>query len=343
MIPGCYTALITPFNTAGELDHQGLDKLIDFQMANSITGILAVGTTGESPTLTWEEHNKVIEITAKKTKGKCLCIAGTGSNNTAEAIKASEHAVKAGVNALLLVDPYYNNPSSMEIRKEYLEPIAAKYPDTDIIPYIIPGRTGSKLFSEDLAKAYKNFKNISSVKEATGDIENMKKTRKLCGEDFKIYSGDDALTFQMMSDPKIKASGIISVASNIIPGFLTEMTMELKNGNIESAKKILKDIEPLFDLVAVITKEETEFGNIIHKSKNPLPIKTLIGILGMPGGNCRRPLGKMTIKGAEKVLATGRYVFENSPHIFKSIADFFDIDIEKRLKDNKLLSDFIYQ
>lgn len=343
MTPGCYTALITPFGKDGSVDYDGLDKLIDFQLKNKITGILAVGTTGESPTLEWEEHNKVVEVTAKKTKGKCVCIAGTGSNYTQEALKASARAVEDGVDALLLVDPYYNNPSSMCIRKEYLEPIAAKFPETTIIPYVIPGRTGSKLLPEDIAIANKNFPNISCVKEATGDLENMKRTRKVCGKDFKIFSGDDALTFEMMTDPEIMASGIISVASNIIPGFVTEMAENLAAGKADDAKKILGDISPLFNLVGVITEEETDFGTTICRAKNPLPIKTLIGILGMPGGECRSPLGKMTPKGAEKVIEIGQGTFKKAPHLFKPIADFFDLDIEERFAKPELWNHLIYQ
>ena len=121
MEQGCYTALITPFTPAGDLDRDGLSGLIDFQIENRITGILATGTTGESPTFKWEEHNLVIDLTAKQTKGKCKCIAGTGSNNTDEALTATSHAGAQGVDGVLLVDPYYNGPSSLEIRREYYE------------------------------------------------------------------------------------------------------------------------------------------------------------------------------------------------------------------------------
>ncbi|MCG2753956.1 MAG: dihydrodipicolinate synthase family protein, partial [Desulfobacteraceae bacterium] len=176
MFKGCFTALVTPFiNDA--VDYEGLGKLADFQIKNGITGILAVGTTGESPTLTWDEHNKVIEDVAKKTRGKCICIAGTGSNNTKETLESSKHAVNAGVEALLLVDPYYNGPSSLEIRREYVAPVARAFPDVQIIPYVIPGRTGAQLFPEDLAILNRDFDNVNMVKEATGSIENMKHTR----------------------------------------------------------------------------------------------------------------------------------------------------------------------
>jgi len=151
MKPGCYTALVTPFTQKGEdVDYGALDQLITFQIENGINGILAVGTTGESPTLAWEEHHKVTETIARQTHGKCICIAGTGSNNTKESIAATKHAVGAGADAVLLVDPYYNGPSSLEIRKEYIAPVAEKFPDVTIIPYIIPGRTGAQLLKNSL-------------------------------------------------------------------------------------------------------------------------------------------------------------------------------------------------
>src|SRR4030042_846441 len=150
MITGGYTALITPFKE-NAVDYEGLGKLADFQIKNGISGILAVGTTGESPTLAWDEHNGVVERVALKTKNKCLCIAGTGSNNTVESIEATKHAVDVGADAVLLVDPYYNGPSSLEIRREYIEPIAKSFPSIQLIPYIIPGRTGAQMLPEDLA------------------------------------------------------------------------------------------------------------------------------------------------------------------------------------------------
>ncbi len=141
MRPGCYTATITPF--AGEaVDWKGLDRLVEFQIQSGVTGVLAVGTTGESPILSWDEHNEVTERIARQCRGKCLCIAGTGSNNPKETLDGTRHAVDYGAQAVLLVDPYYNGPSSLEIRREYVAPVARAFPSIDIIPYVIPGRTG---------------------------------------------------------------------------------------------------------------------------------------------------------------------------------------------------------
>ena len=152
-----------------------------------------------------------------KPKENACASPGAGSNNTREALSATREAVEAGVDGVLLVDPYYNGPSSMEIRKEYLARVAAAHPDLSIIPYVIPGRTGAQLLPEDLALLYRDFPNVHTVKEATGDLDNMRRTRKCCGPDFTILSGDDGLTVTMMTDPKIQAAGVISVVSNIVP------------------------------------------------------------------------------------------------------------------------------
>jgi len=332
MLTGCFTAIITPFTPKySAVDFMGLEKLVEYQVINGISGILAVGTTGESPTLSWQEHNKVIEVIAQQTRNKCSCIAGTGSNNTEEAVDGSKHSAALGVDAVLLVDPYYNGPSSLEIRKEYVGPVARAVPDIQVIPYVIPGRTGAQLLPEDLALLYRDFKNVSIVKEATGDLENMKRTRKCCGPDYTILSGDDGMTYEMMVNPEIKAAGVISVISNIVPGALSNLVRLLQQDKRDEAQRLLKSLEPLFDLVTVKTMEKTPHGEVLCRARNPLAIKTLMQLLGMPSGKCRRPIGKMTRAGFEKVLQTARKVQADSPEIFKPLADFFSVDIDERL------------
>ena len=332
METGCYTALITPFED-DRVDYDGLNALIDFQTANGITGIVAVGTTGESPTLTWDEHNQVIETVVKQTRGKCKCIAGVGSNNTRESLSATEHASHVGADAVLLVDPYYNGPSSLEIRKEYVQPIARAYPDLDIIPYVIPGRTGTQLLPEDLAMLYHEYKNVNTVKEATGDLDNMRRTRTCCGDAFTILSGDDAITFEMMTDPGIKAAGLISVYANIAPKAFTEMIRFLADGKEDEAEKIRQALTPLFDLVTVKTRETTPYGDTVCRSRNPVPAKNLMSVLGMPSGFCRPPLGKMTKNGMTVILDAARKVQANHPEVFEPLARFFNVDIDERLNN----------
>jgi len=332
MNSGCYTAITTPYK--GEaVDYEGLEKLVAFQIQNGITGILAVGTTGESPVLNWEEHNKVIEAVANGTKNQCICIAGTGSNNTAESLAGTKHAVEVGADAVLLVDPYYNGPSSLEIRREYVAPIAAAFPDLEIIPYIIPGRTGAQMLPEDLAILFKTHPNVSTVKEATADPANMRRTRECCGPEYTILSGDDGMTYEMMTDPAINAAGVISVASNVAPKAITEMVALLSQGNLTEAKTLMLKLEPLFRLVTVKTTEKTPFGEVVCRARNPVAYKALMSILGMPAGGCRPPLGKLTQNGVNEVVAAAREVYANAPDILQPVADFFNVDIGWRLEN----------
>ncbi len=341
MKTGCYTAIITPF-TGDAVDYDGLDRLVDFQIAGGITGVLAVGTTGESPSLSWDEHNKVVERVANKTRGECLCIAGTGSNNTKESLEATAHAAEAGVDAVLLVDPYYNGPSSLEIRREYIAPVAAAFPDLDVIPYVIPGRTGTQLLPEDLGLLSQEFKNVSTVKEATGNLTNMKRTRSCCGPDFTILSGDDGMTLDMMTDAAIDAAGVISVVSNVAPAAMTQLVALLADKQHEAATKLCQDMSPLFGLVTVSTTEKTPFGEVTARFRNPVAIKSLMSLLGLPSGGCRRPLGRMTRKGIDFVRATARKVQAANPAILGPAAEFFNIDIDQRLNDDSALDALIY-
>ena len=339
---GCYTALITPMNQTRQVDYEGLAQLVDFQVKNGVTGILAVGTTGESPTLSWKEHSKVIEQVDQDSGKRCLTIAGTGSNSTEEAIAGTERAQNAGIKAVLLVDPYYNGPSSLEIRREYIEPIAQRFPEIQVIPYIIPGRTGTQLLPPDIAILHHQYPNVSCVKEATGDLKNAELTRKLCGDDFEILSGDDEKTLTMMISPDIRANGVISVMSNIAPRAVSDMVHYCLDGNEEAASVIVQALKPLFDLVTVKTQEQTPYGSVICKARNPLACKTLMNVLGMPAGPCRQPLGKMTRSGLEIVLNNARKVYEANPQVLEPITRHFNVDLKDRLYNEKYLEGLTY-
>ncbi|KPJ76943.1 MAG: 4-hydroxy-tetrahydrodipicolinate synthase [Deltaproteobacteria bacterium SG8_13] len=341
MLTGAFTAIITPFK-GDAVDVAGLDALVEFQIQNGITGILAAGTTGESPVLSWQEHELVVDRIAARTKGKCVCIAGAGSNNTKEALAAARHGVDAGADALLLVDPYYNGPSSIEIRREYVAPVAEAFPGVQVIPYVIPGRTGAQLLPEDLALLFRDYANVATVKEATGNLENMKRTRQCCGPEYTILSGDDGMTHEMMTDPSIAAAGVISVASNVAPAAVTRMVELLSAGNQAEASRLLEGLQPLFDLVTVKTVEQSPFGEVVCRARNPLAFKTLMTILGMPSGGCRPPLGLMTRKGVETVLAAARSVQSNHPEIFRPVEEFFEVDIAERLENSTLWEPLYY-
>lgn len=342
LFKNCYTALVTPMFKSGKIDVEGLCRLVEFQVQQGVSGILAVGTTGESPTLDKEEQLLVIKKVHELCAGKILTIAGTGCNCTHKTMENTKSAYDIGVRAFLLVDPYYNGPSSLEIRQEYISPIAERFSDAQLIPYVIPGRTGTQLLPQDLAILHRKYPNVRAVKEATGDLENMRLTRKLCGDNFDILSGDDDKTFKMMTDKQIEASGVISVASNIAPAAIQRMTNSLLEGKLKEAEAIYEKLKPLFQIVTVKTVEETPFGEVVVKARNPLPYKTLMNIFGMPAGPLRSPMGKMTRKGLDVVLKTARVLYEKNPDILAPIEGFFDVNLSNRLYDERYWKGLAY-
>ncbi len=331
---GCWTAMITPFDRKGEIDFKGLEKNIHFQAQHGVH-LVPTGTTGESPTLDWREHDKVITRTVKVAREKVFVMAGTGSNSTQEALRGTKHAVEVGAQAALLVDCYYNGPSSLELRTQYYEVIAKAFRKTFITPYVIPGRTGTKLEVEDLAILHRKYKNVRSVKEATGDLERMGKTRALLGEDFDILSGDDDKTYEMMTRPSIRASGVISVLSNIVPGSISTMVNAIKQGDLERADRLQNTLAPFFKLVTVNTVEVYEGFEVPVKFRNPVPIKTMMRGLGMPSGPCRPPLGKMTPRGVEVIRKALKEVNEKDKEILRPIQDFYRVNIEDRISNDR--------
>ncbi|MEN6370989.1 MAG: 4-hydroxy-tetrahydrodipicolinate synthase [Armatimonadota bacterium] len=338
-LEGAYTAIVNPLTPDGCVDYDGLIKNIEFQVSQGIAGVVPVGTTGESPTISQDERKETIERTIAAAAGRCKVIAGTGSNSTEKCIANTKHAAQAGVDAALVVDCYYNGPSSQELRDEYYSVVAEEFPGLTIVPYIIPGRTGTALSVEDLAILYAKYPNISAVKEATGDLARMVYTRELCGRDFNIISGDDDLTYKMMTDPKIAADGVISVASNVIPGPAQEMVSAVKAGNLQKAEKLQNALDPLLKIVTVKAENERTLPDgrtvkVVDKYRNPVAIKTLMSALGMPSGACRRPLGKMTKPGVEVVRKAIKTVWDNNPELLAPIAEFYGIDIEARIADD---------
>jgi len=333
MFEGCYTALATPMTgaQAQAVDYAALEALVEFQIDQGITGILAMGTTGESPTLSWQEHAEVIVRTNAFVRGRCAVIAGTGSNSTAECLEHTRHAAEAGVSTILLVDPYYNGPSSLEIRREYFEPVARAFPAQQFIPYVIPGRSGCQLLPEDLAVLRHELPNVNAVKEATGDLDNMRRTRAVCGEDFDILSGDDPLTLTLMTEPEIRCCGTISVITNIAPAAVTRMVAAALAGRLDEAAELAAALDPLFNCVTVKTQEETPYGARLVRARNPLPVKTLMRLLGMPVGPLRRPLGRMTPAGLDVLVDAARSVWQRTPEILQPVADAFNVDIGERL------------
>ncbi len=344
---GAWTAIITPMTADADVDWEGLEKNLQFQSDQGITGLVPTGTTGESPTLSWEEHNSIIDRTLRQCGRQCGVIAGTGSNSTQEAVESTEHAAEQGAKAALLVDCYYNGPSSLELRTEYYGVLAELFPDISFVPYVIPGRSGTELLVEDLAILADQFPNINSVKEATGNLDRMAKTRQLTGPDFQIMSGDDDITYRMMTDPAIKASGVISVVSNVVPAAVERMVRSILSGDTASADAMKDALAPLFGIVTVKAENERVLPDgstvkVTDRFRNPLGVKVLMQALGMPSGPGRQPLGKMTQSGVDIVRKAAADVWTRNPEILAPIGDFYGVDVEARIKSDAVWSEIAY-
>lgn len=333
---GAWTALVTPMTSDGAVDWGGLEKNLQFQIEAGITGVVPTGTTGESPTLAWDEHNNIIERTLKQAAGKCRVIAGTGSNSTQEAVESTEHAADHGAQAALLVDCYYNGPSSLELKNEYYGVLAELFPEMAFIPYVIPGRSGTALSVEDLAILAHEYPNIHAVKEATGDLDRMVRTRQLLGPEFQILSGDDDLTYKLMTTSEIGCSGTISVVSNVAPAAVEQMVRKVLAGDMATAKSLMEALSPLFGIVTVKVNStrilpDGSTATVQDRFRNPLAIKTLMTGLGMPAGPGRQPLGRMTAEGVNVVRNAARTVWMQHPEILQPISRFYGVDVEARI------------
>jgi 4-hydroxy-tetrahydrodipicolinate synthase len=341
-LDGCITAILTPFTTGDELNVEGLIRLIDFQVANGVKGVVIAGTTGEGPTLLHAEFQKALSLALERAGGKVMVIANTGNNSTRKALEATLEAWEAGARAALLVDPYYNCPSSLEIRREYYEPIAKAASEMQLIPYIIPGRTGTQIAPEDFAMLFRGYPNVRAVKEATGSMDNAAALRSLCGESLSILSGDDERTYDLMTDARVKGNGTISVMSNIAPKAVSEMVAAAAGGDLHTAAGLALALKPLFEMVTVKTEEAVMGRRVVVKAKNPLPVKTMASVLGIPAGGCRRPLGRMTKAGLGKALEGLRKVWEANPEILEPVEDSFGVSVSDRLTSPKSLEGLSY-
>lgn len=268
---GVFTAMITPFTDIDTVDYACLERLVEFQIANGVSGLVPCGTTGESPTLSHEEHNRVIAQTVKFAKGRVPVIAGTGSNATHEAIKLSQHAQDDGVDAILLVNPYYNKPTQKGLYLHF-KAIA----DSVSIPcilYNIKGRTGVNLETETLERLTGDCKNIAAVKEASGDLKQMGEVIKGRRNGFSVLSGDDNLSLDLI---KMGGDGVISVASNLFPKEMSEMISAALDKDLAKAEKI--------------NSWFSEFFKVCFIETNPIPIKTAMAYKGYCKELFRLPL-----------------------------------------------------
>ncbi len=273
MYQGSYVAIVTPFKN-DELDEVGLRKNLKFLIENNSSGIVACATTGEAPSLSDDEFDKVISISVDETRGKVPVIAGAGTNSTTKTIKLIHKVSELGVQGALVVTPYYNKPTQEGLYQHYKA--VDKESGIPIIIYNVPGRTGCNILPNTVARLFKDCKNIKGIKEASGSLDQVSELQQLCTEKFDILSGDDSLTFPMLA---IGAKGVISVVANAIPKEMALMCKLFLDGKVKEARALHLRMFPIMRALFLET--------------NPIPVKKAMELMGMPAGKPRVPLSEM--------------------------------------------------
>src|SRR6266567_1347897 len=276
MFTGTYTATVTPFKN-GNLDEAALERLVRIQVNAGVDGIVPVGTTGESPTVNYEEHVHIIRLSVKFAAGKIKVLAGTGGNSTSEAIYLTENAEKVGADGSLQVAPYYNKPTQEGLFQHFRE--VARHTRLPIVLYSIPGRCGVEIGVETVRRLARECRTIIGIKEAGGNPDRVSQLRAALGPRFEILSGDDALTLPFMA---VGAQGVVSVASNVIPRQMRQMVQAFASGKNQAALKIHDEWHPLFKDLFIET--------------NPVPVKAALALLGQVQEEYRLPLVPMGAK-----------------------------------------------
>lgn len=282
---GSCTAIVTPFNEHG-VDYERLKKNLEFQYENGTSAIVVCGTTGENATHTPNEHDELVRVTVRTVNGRMKVIAGIGSNNTANALRAAEDAKYSGADAVLMVTPYYNKTTQKGLIEHFS--YVADRVDIPMILYNVPSRTGIGI-SADTCKALSQHPNINGIKEASGDIALAAKTRSLCGDDLYIWSGNDDCTIPLMS---LGALGVISVASNIVPGAVAKLCALCLEGSYAEATELYAKYASLFSALFIET--------------NPIPVKAALKMMGMDSGILRLPLTEISQESFETLLKAMR-------------------------------------
>ena len=281
MFKGSIVAIVTPFNGDAQIDEAGFAKLIDFQIQNGTQGIVPCGTTGESATLSHEEHEHLIKLTIEIVGHRVPVIAGTGSNSTQEAIMLTKAAKTAGADGSLLITPYYNKPTQAGLYQHFKA--VAEAVDIPIVLYNVPGRTGVNMLPATVAKLAQ-IPNIVGIKEASGSVQQMSEIIKACGDRITLLSGDDFLTLPALA---IGGQGVISVVANIVPDKVAALITNWETGDIAAARKIHHDLYPLYSAMFIET--------------NPIPVKTSLALMGKISGSFRLPLCPMEKENLAKL------------------------------------------
>lgn len=281
MFKGSMVAIVTPFKN-GKIDEKRLRALVKFHIENNTSALVPCGTTGESATLSWAEHERVIEVVIEASEKRIPVIAGTGSNSTEEAVMLTKQAAKSGASATLHVSPYYNRPTQAGLYQHFKA--VAECADIPVILYNIASRTGVNIEPETVARLAADCKNIVGIKEASGSLEQMSRIRALCPADFALIAGDDALTLPVMA---IGGTGVISVVANIVPKDVARLIEAFEKGNLKKAQTLHYKLLPLVKAMFIET--------------NPIPVKTAMGLLKLCEPDLRLPMCAMSAENTEKL------------------------------------------
>jgi 4-hydroxy-tetrahydrodipicolinate synthase len=284
MFTGTYTAIVTPFRN-GQIDEPALERLVKIQIKAGVDGIVPVGTTGESPTVDYEEHIHIIALAVKIAAGKIKVLAGTGGNSTSEAVYLTQEAEKSGADGTLQVAPYYNKPTQEGLFQHFRE--VARKTKLPVVLYSIPGRCGVEIAVDTCKRLADSCKNIVGIKEAGGNPDRVSQLRFALGSRFAIVSGDDALTLPFMA---VGAQGVISVASNVIPREVAQMVQAFAAGRAAAALKLHQKYYPLFKDLFIET--------------NPVPVKAALAMMGLIEEEYRLPLVPLNAKNRQTLQAT---------------------------------------
>lgn len=284
MFTGTYTAIVTPFRN-GAIDEAALSKLVQLQIKGGVDGIVPVGTTGESPTVNYEEHIRLIELTIKACDGKLKVLAGTGGNSTSEAVYLTQEAERLGADGSLQVAPYYNKPTQEGLYQHFRE--VARQTKLPLVLYSIPGRCGIEIAVDTVKRLSQECRNIIGIKEAGGNADRVSQLRAALPPRFEILSGDDSLTLPFMA---LGADGVVSVASNIIPKQVAQMVSAFSRGECAKALKLHQKYYPIFKDLFI--------------ESNPAPAKAALAMMGLIVEECRLPLVPITPKSRESLKAT---------------------------------------
>lgn len=285
LFQGSMVALVTPFRD-GKVDEKALRGLVEWHIAEGTDVLVPCGTTGESATLNYEEHDRVIRIVIEQVKKRILVLAGTGSNATSEAIEMTAHAKKNGADGSLQVAPYYNKPTQEGLYRHFKA--VADAVDLPMILYNVPGRTSVNILPETVARCA-GIRNIVGIKEASGKLDQAQKVITLCGPDFTVLSGEDAQNFEIL---ELGGKGMISVTANVVPGRLARMWDFYREGKKSEAQKIHQELQPVHAAMFFET--------------NPIPVKTAVGLMGKCSGEMRLPLCEMGSANRERLIGVLR-------------------------------------